>query len=78
MHPVRFRPADCGITLLPETDTEGQERRGDATKKPTFYEQVTGVKRCFGVFLHGAFTFGVALGFVALHRVSIRTLDELS
>jgi hypothetical protein len=29
-------------------------------------------------FLHRAFAFVVALGFVALHRVSIRTLDELS
>src|SRR5271168_5034183 len=31
---------------------------------------------CF--FLHRAFALVVALGFVALHRVSIRTLDELS
>jgi hypothetical protein len=31
---------------------------------------------CF--FLQRAFAFVVALGFVALHRVSIRTLDELS
>ena len=29
-------------------------------------------------FLHGAFAFVVVLEFVALHRVSIRTLDELS
>ncbi|AXC15479.1 hypothetical protein ACPOL_6238 [Acidisarcina polymorpha] len=30
---------------------------------------------CF--FLHRAFALVVVLGFVALHRVSIRTLDEL-
>ena len=48
-------------------------------EKPTFYEQVTGVKDLFVCFfLHRAFALVVALGFVALHRVSIRTLDELS
>jgi len=31
---------------------------------------------CF--FLHGAFALVVVLGLVALHRVSIRTLEELS
>ena len=45
--------------------------------KPTFYEQVTSVKGLF-FFLHRAFAFVVALGSVALHRVYIRTLDELS
>jgi hypothetical protein len=33
---------------------------------------------CSLFFLHRAFAFVVVLGFVALHRVSIRTLDELS
>jgi hypothetical protein len=33
---------------------------------------------CSLFFLHRAFAVVVALGFVALHRVSIRTLDELS
>lgn len=33
---------------------------------------------CSLFFLHRSFAFVVALGFVALHRVSIRTLDELS
>ena len=37
---------------------------------------VSRIVLCF--FLHRAFAFVVALGFVALHRVSIRTLDELS
>jgi len=32
----------------------------------------------FLLFFHSAFAFVVALDFVALHRVSIRTLDELS
>ena len=48
--------------------------------KSAFYEQVTGVKVARGFFLHRAFVF--VLGFVAphvaLHRVSIRTLNELS
>ena len=43
-----------------------------------FYEQVTGVKGLSLLFLHRASAFVVALGFVALPRVSIRTLDELS
>jgi hypothetical protein len=48
-------------------------------EKRIFYEQVTGVKGLFFVFfLYRAFAFVVALGFVALHRVSIRTLYELS
>ncbi|WP_157467871.1 hypothetical protein [Edaphobacter aggregans] len=46
--------------------------------KPTFYEQVTAVKLLF--FLHRAFVFvvGLVATHVALHRVSIRTLCELS
>jgi len=32
---------------------------------------------CSLLFLHRAFALVIALGFVALHRVSIRTLDEL-
>jgi len=55
---------------------------GTTTEKPTFYEQVTDVKLLFLLFLHRASAFVVVLGFVAphvaLHRVSIRTLDELS
>ena len=47
-------------------------------EKSVFYEQVTGVKGLFLLFFHSAFAFVVALDFVALHRVSIRTLDELS
>jgi hypothetical protein len=47
------------------------------TDKPTFYEQVTGVKVCSLLFPSWGFAFIVALGFVVLHRVSIRTLDEL-
>jgi hypothetical protein len=43
-------------------------------REARFYEQVTGVKVCSLFFLHRAFAFVVALGFVALHRVSIRTL----
>src|ERR1700678_4775515 len=37
---------------------------------------VSRIVLCF--FLHRAFAFVVIVGFVALHRVSIRTLDELS
>jgi hypothetical protein len=33
---------------------------------------------CSLFFLHRVFAFVVVLGLVALHRVSIRTLDELS
>jgi hypothetical protein len=53
-------------------------RRGGKRKR-VFYEQVTGVKGLFFCsFFHRAFAFVVVLSFVALHRVSIRTLDELS
>ena len=45
--------------------------------KRDFYEQVTTVKVCFSLFPHRAFAV-VVYSFVALHRVSIRTLDELS
>ena len=47
-------------------------------EKHVFYEQVTGVEGCSWFFLYRVFSFVVVLGFVALHRVSIRTLDELS
>src|SRR5271156_5952841 len=51
--------------------------------KRIFYEQVTSVKVCSSFFSFiGFFAFAVVPGFVvphvALHRVSIRTLDELS
>jgi hypothetical protein len=50
-----------------------------ADEKPTFYEQVTGVKVLFFAFSFiGLLFLLLFLGFVALHRVSIRTLDELS
>ncbi|WP_128915715.1 hypothetical protein [Granulicella sibirica] len=47
-------------------------------EKPTFYEPVNGVKDCSLFFLHRIFALVVVLGIVALHRVSIRTSDELS
>jgi hypothetical protein len=50
------------------------------TEKRVFYEQATGVKVCFWFFLSQGFAFtlvGVATH-VVLHRVSIRTLGELS
>jgi hypothetical protein len=50
------------------------------SQKPVFYEQATGVKVCFWFFLSQGFAFtlvGVATH-VVLHRVSIRTLGELS
>jgi hypothetical protein len=57
----------------------GRIRYWIAVEKRVFYEQVTGVKGLFFAFSFlGFLLFVVALGFVALHRVSIRTLDELS
>ena len=49
-----------------------------AAEQPTFYERVTTVKLLS--FLHRAsvFVVGLVATHVALHRVSIRTLDELS
>jgi hypothetical protein len=51
--------------------------------KPTFYEQVTEVKGLVFVFsfiasLFFVVVFALVAPHVALHRVSIRTLDELS
>jgi hypothetical protein len=49
---------------------------GITSAMSTFYEQVTVVKLLF--FLHRTFVVGLVAAHVALHRVSIRTLDELS
>jgi hypothetical protein len=48
--------------------------------KPTFYEQVTVVNIRFEFFIHSALVWLLSqvAPHVALHRVSIRTLDELS
>lgn len=48
--------------------------------KRVFYEHLTDVKVCSFVFLHGAFAFvvGLVAPQVALHRVSIRALGELT
>jgi hypothetical protein len=44
--------------------------------------KLTGVKVCSSLFLHRVLAFAVVLDFVvphvALHRVSVRTLDELA
>ena len=64
------------IRFAPEKSACGQQCSNDDKRVSMSRSLVSRV--CSLFFLHRAFAFVVALGFVALHRVSIRTLDELS